>query len=77
MEDLEQTIDAKDNELTHHRQPEVLLLIAALEQQSGLLLETEAPVMTPNGVDFLFFSIAIVCQSLVAVSKPSQNCKCA
>ena len=40
--------------LDHTPKPEVLLLIAALQQQIQLLLETEAPVMVPKSVDFSF-----------------------
>ena len=36
-------------------QPELLIIIPALQQQSGLLLETEAPVMTPDSTKFPFF----------------------
>ena len=37
-----------------HRQTEVLLLVAALEEQPGLLLGTEAPFRVHNGIESSF-----------------------
>ena len=43
-----------------HGKIEVLQPLAALGQQSGMLLESEAPIAAPNGVEvsFAFFSFS-------------------
>ena len=61
--------------LTPHRFIQVLLLIAAPEDRSGLLLVTEAPNTMPNDVHFLwFFLFSVQSWLLLFCSQQLQMC---